>query len=98
MLWMINCVDGPNSGPLRETHRGAHLDYLHAHADNIVVAGPLQNDARTGNVGSLLIMDFPDRDAAVTFAQGDPFNKAGVFASVTICPFRQTLPQSQAAP
>jgi uncharacterized protein YciI len=28
----------------------------------------------------------------VAFAQADPFNRAGVFASVTICPFKQTLP------
>jgi len=94
MLWMINCVDGPNSAPLRAENRDAHMAHLHAHADNIVVAGPLQNDTRTDSVGSLLIMDFPDRDAAVAFAQGDPFNKAGVFASVTICPFRRTLPPS----
>jgi len=92
MLWMINCVDGPNTAPLRTKHRDAHMAHLRAHADNLVVAGPLQNDARNGSVGSLLIMDFPNRDAAVAFAQADPFNKAGVFASVTICPFRQTLP------
>jgi uncharacterized protein YciI len=92
MLWMINCVDGPNSAALRKAHRDAHMTHLEANADHLVMAGPLQNDARTASVGSLLIVDFPDRDGAVAFAQRDPFNKAGVFASVTICPFRRTLP------
>jgi len=92
MFWMINCVDGPNSAPLRSAHRDAHLTHLEANSDHLIMAGPLQNDARTASVGSLLIVDFPDRDAAVSFAQRDPFNKAGVFASVTICPFKQTLP------
>ncbi len=92
MLWMINCVDVPNSAPVRAAHRDAHFTHLEAHADHLVMVGPLQNDARSVSVGSLLVVDFPDRDAAVAFAQSDPFNKAGVFASVTICPFKQTLP------
>ncbi|WP_299444348.1 YciI family protein [uncultured Rhodospira sp.] len=92
MLWMINCVDVPNSAPIRAAHRDAHLTHLDAHADHLVMAGPLQNDARTSSIGSLLVVEFPDRDSVVAFAQGDPFNRAGVFASVTICPFRRTLP------
>ncbi|MBB4286573.1 YciI family protein [Roseospira goensis] len=92
MLWMINCVDVPNSAPIRATHRDAHFTHLETHADHLVMAGPLQNDARTASVGSLMVVDFPDRDSAVQFAQSDPFNKAGVFASVTICPFKRTLP------
>ncbi len=42
--------------------------------------------------GSLLIMDFADRDEAETFAAADPYAKASLFDSVTIKPWKKVLP------
>ena len=35
-------------------------------------------------VGSLMVMDFPDREAAKAWLANEPFNKDGLFASVAV--------------
>ena len=35
-------------------------------------------------VGSLMVMDFPDRGAAKAWLANEPFNKGGLFASVAV--------------
>lgn len=93
MLFSFYCLDKPESAPLRADNRGDHLAYLDEHKERIVLAGPLLTEEGTTPIGSLLVLDLPNREAAETFAQGDPYAKAGVFASVTITPFRQVYPQ-----
>jgi uncharacterized protein len=45
-------------------------------------------------VGSLLVMEFADKQAAEDFAANDPYAKAGLFHSVSITPFRKVFPQA----
>ncbi len=60
--------------------------------DSIVVAGPLLDEE--GNaIGTMLLMEFPDRRAAVAFAADDPYARAGLFASVAVTAWRQTFPR-----
>ena len=56
-----------------------------------MTAGPLLNDAGTGMVGSLLVLDLPDRDAADAFAASDPYAKAGLFRSVEVRPWKKVF-------
>jgi len=92
MIFAISCIDKADSTDVRMSNRDDHLAYLRAHDDQIIAAGPYLSD--DGNVmrGSLLLMEFPDRHAAETFAAGDPFAKAGLFERVTIRPWRKSLP------
>ncbi len=92
MQFVIYCLDKSGHQRIRAENRAAHLDYLKGHLAHIVSAGPLLDDAGEGMIGSLLIVDFPDRAAAESFAAGDPYGKAGLFASVRITPWRKTLP------
>lgn len=87
----IYCIDKPLQRELRAATRAEHLSYLEQVRDIIVVAGPLLDDE--GNpIGSMLLMNFPDRRAAVAFAADDPYARAGLFASVAVTAWRQTLP------
>lgn len=79
--------------PLRASTRPEHLAYLKAAIDQIVVAGPLLDDEGTP-IGSMLLMEFPDRRAAVAFAADDPYARAGLFASVAVTAWRQVLPET----
>jgi len=45
-------------------------------------------------VGSLIIVDCEDMAAARSLAATDPYAQAGLFASVTIKPWRKVLPKS----
>ena len=52
-----------------------------------MAAGPFLDD-QDRMIGSLLIVDVPDEAAAKRFADGDPFAKAGLFASTEIRKWR----------
>lgn len=92
MLFMIVGFDKPESAALRQQNRAAHLDYLAGFDNQVYAAGPLQSDDGSAMVGSLLLMDFPDRVAAEAFTAGDPYGKAGVFESVIIRRWKKIMP------
>jgi uncharacterized protein len=93
MLFAVYCLDKAGHAQIRANNRQAHLDYLDGFDASIFAAGPLLDDEAKGMIGSLLIMDFPDRKACEIFAAGDPYAKAGLFASVRITPWRKARPQ-----
>ncbi len=92
MQFAIVCLDKPDHLNVRMDNRPAHLDHLKAHEAQILIAGPLLSDDGQTPVGSLLVMDFADAEAARSFAEADPYAVAGLFKTVTICPYRKVLP------
>jgi uncharacterized protein YciI len=87
----IHCIDKADSGELRAATRAAHLAHVTAKGDAVLVAGPLlRPDGRP--MGSLLIMDFDDRDAAVAFANADPYHVAGLFESRSVTNWHKVVP------
>lgn len=89
--YAIHCIDKPHALELRLANRPAHLAHLATVADQLLLAGPLLDDEGQP-IGSLVIIDFPDRTAATAFAAADPYAKAGLFASVAVTPWRKVLP------
>ncbi len=92
-MYAIICFDKPGRPDSRDANRAAHLEYIRAHSERIVIAGLLRAEDGSHSNGSLLVMDFEDRAAAEAFAAGDPFNAAGVFESVIVRPFRKAFPE-----
>jgi len=93
MHFAIYCLDKPDSTHVRAQARTAHLEYIDRHAAQIVMAGPMLSDDGKDMIGSLLIMEFPDKASAERFTLEDPYRKAGLFQSVAIRPFRKVRPQ-----
>jgi uncharacterized protein YciI len=87
MLFAITNIDKADSFALRAATRETHLGYLDGIVAQLVLAGPLLN-AEGQPVGSLLVVEAENKDAAAAFAAADPYAKAGLFASVTITPYR----------
>lgn len=87
----IHCIDKPGSTDLRAATRPEHLNYINAVADQIVASGPLLG-LDGAPMGSLLIIDFADRRAAIQFAADDPYALAGLFASVAVTAWRKVHP------
>ena len=85
MLFVITCVDKPDSLALRQTTRPSHIEYLTANA--IAYGGPLLDDAGQPS-GSMLVVEAADHAAAAVFASNDPYAQAGLFATTTIRAFR----------
>lgn len=99
MWYAILSEDAPDTLALRMAHRPAHLARLQAlHAEGrLLVAGPhpaidSEDPGPAGFTGSLVIAEFASLTDAQAFADSDPFVAAGVYASVTVKPFRKTLP------
>lgn len=91
MLFAIACIDRADAGSLRADSRPAHIEYLKAQTDKIVLAGATMSDDGTAMTGSMLIVDVADRAEAEAFSAGDPFTEAGLFASVSIKRMRKAI-------
>ncbi|OGT72708.1 MAG: hypothetical protein A3H44_06545 [Gammaproteobacteria bacterium RIFCSPLOWO2_02_FULL_57_10] len=99
MLYAIICEDVPNSLPLRQAARPAHLERLQAMTaqNRIILAGPHpavdSNDpGPAGFTGSLIVASFDSLEEARQWANEDPYVTAGVFRNVVVKPFKQVLP------
>ena len=91
-MFLVHCKDKPNATQVRADNRPAHLEYLKGHLGKITIGGPIMNEERTQMVGSAFILDTTDRAEVESFLAGDPYGRAGLFESVTIMPFRKTVP------
>jgi hypothetical protein len=99
VLYAILSEDLAGSLPRRREARAAHLERLKAlqEAGRLVLAGPhpaidAQDPGPAGFTGSLVVAEFATREAAIAWAAEDPYAAAGVYAKVTVKPFRQVLP------
>jgi len=91
MMFVIHMTDRPDAAEVRASVAEAHQEFLGDHVDAMWVGGPLLDDDGTTAVGSMMIMDFSDRAAAVEFIEQEPFNQAGVFESVVIRAFHPVV-------
>ncbi|WP_419898350.1 YciI family protein [Roseomonas sp. USHLN139] len=94
MLFAIVCEDKPAALELRLATRPTHLEYLDSQVEALVQAGPVL-DAEGKPCGSVLIVEAADQAAAEAFAAADPYAQAGLFAKVSIRPFRQVYAGGQ---
>jgi uncharacterized protein YciI len=92
MMFAIVCTDKPGRTALRAEVRPQHLAFLERFKAHVFAVGPLQSDDGETMLGSLLILDFPDRTAAEAFTAEDPYAKAGLFESVVIRRWKKVLP------
>lgn len=87
-LFAIICRDKPGHLPTRQATRDAHLAFLGA-AGHLRMAGPLIEDGEMR--GSLLVIESDDLNAARDWAAGDPYQAAGLFASVEVIEWKKVI-------
>jgi uncharacterized protein YciI len=100
MLYAIVGEDVANSLDQRLAARPAHLvrlQQLQAEG-RMILAGPFPaidspDPGPAGFSGSLIVADFASLAAAEAWAEADPYNAAGVYARVSVRPFKQVFPQ-----
>ena len=99
MWYAIVAEDIENSLEKRMAARPAHLARLTElqSQGRLLLAGPFptidsQDPGPAGFSGSLIVAEFSDLAAAKNWAEADPFVIAGVYANVSVKPFRKTLP------
>ena len=99
MFYAIVGQDVSDSLDKRLSARPAHLDRLHAlqQSGRLLLAGPFpaidSNDpGAAGFSGSLIVAEFESLAIAQAWADADPYVAAGVYASVSVKPFKKVLP------
>jgi len=100
MLYAIISEDVEGSLSKRLSARLAHLERLQTlqNEGRLLLAGPhpaidSENPADAGFTGSLIVAEFTDLVAAEQWAATDPYIDAGVYANVTVKPFKKVFPQ-----
>jgi len=100
MLYAILSVDVANSLEKRMAARPTHLERLQIlqNEARLIIAGPhpaidSNHPGEAGFTGSLVIADFDCLADAQSWADSDPYLIAGVYASVSVKPFKQVFPQ-----
>ena len=99
MWYAVISQDVENSLELRAMSREAHVARLKALVaeGRFLIAGPhpaidAEDPGAAGFSGSLVVVDFPSLEEAQAWADVDPYVEAGVYASVTVKPFKKVLP------
>ncbi len=99
MWYAIVAEDVPGSLEKRMAARPQHLARLTAlqNEGRLLLAGPFPaidsiDPGPAGYTGSLIIAEFANLEAAQAWAAADPFVNSGVYANVSVRPFRKTLP------
>ncbi len=95
MYYCIIGTDNPDSLPRRQQARGDHLSRLHhlAEEGRLLTAGPFpatdsEDPGEVGFTGSLIIARFDSLEEAEHWAAAEPYLSAGVYASVSVRPYR----------
>ena len=89
MLIALIARDKTGALETRKANRDAHLAYIDA-TGVVNQAGPLLDDAGQ-MIGSLVILDVADMAAAQSWADNDPYAKAGLFDSVQLIPWKRVI-------
>ncbi len=99
MLYAIIGRDVENSLERRRSVRPEHLRRIEDLRDQgrLVLAGPFpaidsDDPGDAGFSGSLIVAEFATLAEARAWADADPYVSAGVFAEVTVKPFKKVLP------
>lgn len=100
MLYAIISEDVPDSLEKRLAARPAHVQRLQAlnAVGKLFLAGPhpaidSNEPADAGFTGSLIVAEFDNLQQAQQWADADPYIEAGVYARVTVKPFKKVFPQ-----
>ncbi|MEM7016824.1 MAG: YciI family protein [Pseudomonadota bacterium] len=99
MLYAIVGEDIDNSLEKRLKARPDHLARLEKlkSEGRLVLAGPnpaidSEDPGEAGFSGSVIVAEFASLEEAKAWADSDPYADAGVYASVSVKPFRQVFP------
>ncbi len=89
MRFALMTKDKPGALQTRMDTREAHLAYV-ADTGVVEMAGPVL-DGEGQMCGSLIILEVADLGAAQTWADNDPYAKAGLFSDVTLRAWKKVI-------
>ena len=87
MHYVVHCLDHDGAVGTRLANYDAHKAYLAAATVKTVISGPLLADDNETMIGSCFVLEADSLAAVQEFNRNDPFNKVGLWKTVSIRPF-----------
>ncbi|NBE06952.1 YciI family protein [Paragemmobacter ruber] len=87
MHYVVHCLDHEGAVGTRLANYEAHKAYLAAATVRTVISGPLLADDNETMIGSCFVLEADSLADVQAFNSNDPFNKVGLWKTVSIRPF-----------
>lgn len=93
MYFLMRCLHHAAQDLVRDAHRPAHREWVKSGGDGlaVVLVGSALLDVSGRTLGNFGILEAADLHHARAFAEGDPFNQAGIVASVELTALPDTF-------
>ncbi len=82
--WFIRSMYAPGAADKREAVMEAHLAHQADYRDHVHFAGPILSDDGATPLGTMCIIELPNRAAAEAYVSGDGYAQAGMLEQATI--------------
>ncbi|MBL6958231.1 MAG: hypothetical protein ISR52_04570 [Rhodospirillales bacterium] len=94
MHYYIKLYDEPDSGAIRDATREPHLKYLDDMRQVSLFVGPILTEDLQSELGSMRLIDLPDRAAAQANVDEEPYHIAGLQKRYEIYRWSPSVPFS----
>ena len=86
MYFLMRCLHYPEMDAMRDTHRAEHRAWVQSGGKGraAVLIGSALLDGDGKAIGNFGILEAEDEESARAFAEGDPFNRAGIVETVEL--------------
>jgi uncharacterized protein YciI len=93
MFFLMRCLHHPDMDAARDEHRPTHRAWVQSGGEGkaAVLIGSAMLDEAGRSIGNFGILEAARREDAQAFAAGDPFNRAGIVASIELTPLAETF-------
>lgn len=91
-LFVMYGLDKPESMLVRAQTRASHLQWMDSLGPKVKLAGPLLGPMGEEPIGSLIIVEADDLEAARALFNDDPYARAQLWDTLDIRPFKQVRP------
>ena len=93
MFFLMRCLHHQDMDAVREVHRAAHRAWVQSGGEGraLVLIGSALLGADGAPIGNFGILQADSPERARAFAEGDPFNRAGIVATIELTPLPETF-------
>ena len=96
MLFAVLFTDKPEHGALRAAHLQAHIEWVDAHKDLVLVAGSLRSEPGITPQGGLWIVEAATKTSVMQLMATDPFYTCGLRQSWEVLHWSKALEHHRA--